>query len=135
MITETISISDFLKIDELFAATLFYHGSKNCTKFGRSAPETAVLLFLQERGHLLVCLSSLIGNAYNDEIDISVRDNFASFAGSIIDLISKYNKNVTFARKIMTYIEKLKVEFTELEGRLEQLTTQPQTLISKEQLE
>ncbi|CAJ0632250.1 13929_t:CDS:10 [Entrophospora sp. SA101] len=135
IITETISISDFLKVDELFAATLFYHGTKNCTKFGRSAPETAILLFLQERGYLLVCLSILIGNSYNDDIDLSAREKLANFTNSVVDLISRYNKNVTFARKLMSYIDKLKVELTELEGRLEQLTTQSQTLISKEQLE
>ncbi|CAG8495867.1 17812_t:CDS:10 [Racocetra fulgida] len=130
-VIEALSISDFLKTDEFFAATLLHHGTKQRAKFNRPSAETAILLFLKERGDLLACLSTLIGSAYNPDTKLHVRKSFADYINSLFNAVS--SKDGSFARKIMTTIQKLKTEITELDGRSKQLNRQPQTLISAEQ--
>ncbi|CAG8447143.1 3094_t:CDS:2, partial [Cetraspora pellucida] len=130
-VIEALSISDFLKTDEFFAATLLHHGTKQRSKFNRPSAETAILLFLKERGDLLACLSTLIGNAYNPDTKLHVRKSLTDYINSLFNAVS--SKDGSFARKIMATIQKLKTEITELDGRSKQLNRQPQTLISAEQ--
>ncbi|KAF0472453.1 nucleoporin [Gigaspora margarita] len=130
-VIEALSISDFLKTDEFFAATLLHHGTRQRAKFNRPSAETAILLFLKERGDLLACLSSLIGSAYNPDTKLPVRNLFSKYIDSVFSIIP--SKDGSFARKILSTIQKLKTEIIELDGRSKQLLRQPQTLISAEQ--
>ncbi|CAG8501842.1 1764_t:CDS:10, partial [Acaulospora morrowiae] len=134
-VVETNSLSDFLKIDEFFAACLLHHGSKQCSKFNRSAPVTAVLLLLREQAYLLVCLSSLIGNAYNEDVNIPARELFKNYVDSLFSAISKTTKGSSFARKLLLTIQKLKAEAIELDARLQKLISQGQTVISRQDLQ
>ncbi|CAG8528083.1 286_t:CDS:10 [Acaulospora colombiana] len=134
-VVEANSISDFLKIDEFLAACLLHHGSKQCAKFNRSAPETAVLLLLREQAYLLVCLSSLIGNAFNEDVNISARELFADYVDSLFGAASKVTKDGSYAGKILSTIRKLKNETVEFDSRLQKLLSQSQTMITSQDLQ
>ncbi|CAG8523856.1 10442_t:CDS:10 [Diversispora eburnea] len=134
-VIEANSISDFLKTDELFAANLLHHGTNQCSRYGRPAAETAILILLREQGYLLVCLSSLIGNSFNEDIKISVRDLFKNYMEGLFNVTSKITKDGSFARKLMSTIQKLKSEVNELDSRLQQLISQGPTIISPNDLQ